>query len=545
MKTYSFSSFRHLLLCFFLFVSGHLVYGQAGTAVSMTIQNMVQLTPSSFEYEVYATNTGTTALALRSYSWGLNVTPGIINGGTITHSFVSRDASLAGFGAISTIFTSATNHLRGTIGSNASSGLEVPLPLGVPLRIATMRVNNTVPFPINFNPFLPASGTAMQLITATGKTQCILTCWVNYVAGGTPLGLNYTISSPLNAASGTSLNVLTGIMSPSPTGPTPFLLNACSGSTNGQANITACNTYIWPSSGLTYNQSGTYYFNSVCGSDTLNLTIHHSSTASTDTIQCGSFTWPANGLTYTSSGTYTSASLNAFGCLHTDTLHVTITPLIGSTFSVTSCDSYSWVSTGMTYTSSGTYYNTGSCGSDTLNLTILTSSTNLSYNAGCDTYSWSLNGLTYTTSGTYTVTSLNAAGCIHNEQLQLTINATTSSTINITEIANTYTWPVNGMTYTVSGTYTATSLNAAGCLHTAQLNLTLIGGTSALMTMTNFVQTSPFSFEYDVYCTNTGTANLSLRGYTWGLNHTPGLNNGGIITHSFVSRDASLSSIPR
>ncbi|MEN9303069.1 MAG: hypothetical protein RL264_1498, partial [Bacteroidota bacterium] len=80
----------------------------------------------------------------------------------------------------------------------------------------------------------------------------------------------------------------------------------------------------------------------------------------------------------------------------------------------------------------------------------------------CDSYTWAVNGTTYTTSGTYT----HVVGC-HTETLNVVI--TPSSTNNTTIAAcDTYTWPVNGTTYTTSGTYTF--LN--GCV-TEVLDLTI------------------------------------------------------------------------
>jgi hypothetical protein len=82
--------------------------------------------------------------------------------------------------------------------------------------------------------------------------------------------------------------------------------------------------------------------------------------------------------------------------------------------------------------------------------------TNTTSATACDTYTWSVNGQTYTTSGTYTGTSTDANGCTVDETLNLTINASTSNTTSATA-CDTYTWSVDGMTYTTSGTYTSTS----------------------------------------------------------------------------------------
>ena len=90
----------------------------------------------------------------------------------------------------------------------------------------------------------------------------------------------------------------------------------------------------------------------------------------------------------------------------------------------------------------------------------------------CDSYTWAANGQTYTTSGTYTATSTNAAGCPHTSTLNLIVNYSTSSSEYATA-CDSYTWNANGQTYTTSGTYTATSQNSAGCTHTTTLNLTV------------------------------------------------------------------------
>ncbi|RAR72743.1 beta strand repeat-containing protein, partial [Flavobacterium aciduliphilum] len=91
----------------------------------------------------------------------------------------------------------------------------------------------------------------------------------------------------------------------------------------------------------------------------------------------------------------------------------------------------------------------------------------------CDSYTWSVNGQTYTSSGTYTYTSTNASGCTDVKTLVLTINNSTSSSESITA-CDSYTWSVNGQTYTSSGTYNYTSTNASGCTDYKTLVLNII-----------------------------------------------------------------------
>jgi hypothetical protein len=92
----------------------------------------------------------------------------------------------------------------------------------------------------------------------------------------------------------------------------------------------------------------------------------------------------------------------------------------------------------------------------------------------CDSYTW-IDGITYTSSNnTAQFNLLNAAmnGCDSLVNLNLTLNTSSSSVQNQTGL-DSYTWPVNGQSYSQSGTYTATISNAAGCDSTITLNLTL------------------------------------------------------------------------
>jgi hypothetical protein len=94
-------------------------------------------------------------------------------------------------------------------------------------------------------------------------------------------------------------------------------------------------------------------------------------------------------------------------------------------------------------------------------LTIIPAITN--YNASvCDSYTWNINGTTYTQSGTYSSVS----GC-HTDILTLTITPSTSNSTSI-NVCDSYTWSVNGTTYTQSGSYSVVN----GC-HTEILNATI------------------------------------------------------------------------
>ena len=88
--------------------------------------------------------------------------------------------------------------------------------------------------------------------------------------------------------------------------------------------------------------------------------------------------------------------------------------------------------------------------------------------------SYTLNAQTYNTSGTYiqTLANANAAGCDSIINLNLTINNTNSSTLNITNCGP---YTLNNQTYNATGTYTQLTQNVAGCDSTINLNLTIVG----------------------------------------------------------------------
>ncbi|MBL7771457.1 MAG: fibronectin type III domain-containing protein [Chitinophagaceae bacterium] len=272
---------------------------------------------------------------------------------------------------------------------------------------------------------------------------------------------------------------------------TETLVLTINNSTSNTSGVAACDSYTWSVDGNTYTQSGTYTSSSTNANgcphtETLVLTINNATSNTSGVAACDSYLWSVDGNTYTQSGTYTSSSTNTNGCPHTETLVLTINNSTSNTSGVAACDSYLWSVDGNTYTQSGTYTssstNTNGCPhTETLVLTINNSTANTSGVAACDSYLWSVDGNTYTQSGTYTSSSTNANGCTHTETLVLTINASTANTTT-TSACGSFTWNANGMTYTQSGTYTASSVNTNGCAHTETLILTISNSTSATTT---------------------------------------------------------------
>jgi hypothetical protein len=137
------------------------------------------------------------------------------------------------------------------------------------------------------------------------------------------------------------------------------------------------------------------------------------------------------------------------------------------------------------------------CATQILALTITPSTSNTTTASACDSYTWAVNGQTYSQSGSYTSVS----GCA-TQILSLTITPSTSNTTTASA-CDSYTWAVNGQTYSQTGSYTSVS----GCA-TQILNLTIV--TSG---------------------TNTTTAS-ACDSYTWGTNGTTYTQSG---SYTFVT----------
>uniref|UniRef100_UPI00286B2E78 T9SS sorting signal type C domain-containing protein n=1 Tax=Flavobacterium sp. TaxID=239 RepID=UPI00286B2E78 len=361
--------------------------------------------------------------------------------------------------------------------------------------------------------------------------------------------------------------------------------------TTGSESVSACGTsYTWATSGASYTSSGTYTHIVGCNTATLTLTLTPATTIGsvTQTQVGGSYLWAENGQTYTSSGIYTSVT----GC-NTATLTLTIStgnpgdnddggildgldsPIItqlssnGVNTIAQGCEGSTLIILGTNFTGATAVTVNGVAVTSfvvanaatinavlpsgaTVGLVVVTSPTGTGSSAGnftvnvltnstttitaCDAYTWSANGTTYTASGTYTNVTTNAAGCPDTATLVLTINNSTSSTMSATA-CDTYTWAANGTTYTVSGTYTNVTTNAAGCPDTATLVLTITPSTttgSVTQTQLGGSYTWPangvtyFSSTTTTFVSgcNTATLNLTITPITTTTWYSTGWSNG-------------------
>lgn len=148
---------------------------------------------------------------------------------------------------------------------------------------------------------------------------------------------------------------------------------------------------------------------------------------------------------------------------------------------VTSCDtSYFWPQTGITYVNSGIYKDTvsstTSCDSIYMLDLTLNKPTDSSLNVvECDSFMWPQTGITYTSSGMFADTILNARGCDSVINLDLTIiNSSNLRQVAQLSACREYTWSRTGNTYLSSGTFHDTLVGPGGCDSIFTLQLTIV-----------------------------------------------------------------------
>ena len=256
--------------------------------------------------------------------------------------------------------------------------------------------------------------------------------------------------------------------------------------TTNTENITICQgTPLTLPGGTVITTTGAYdevFVNAVgCDSTvTFNVTMNVETSSTQDVHLCdgATFTLPITGTVVSTANSYVETTTNAAGCDSIITFIVTTGMSSTETINANICTGETYtLADGTDVTAGGTYTatNTNSSACDnviTYNITenMPTSSTVIA--TACNSYTWAIDGNTYTSTGMYTFTTTNAANCDSVITLDLTINMTTSSTDVITA-CDTYTW-IDGNTYTMSNnTVTHTSTNSAGCTHTTTLDLTI------------------------------------------------------------------------
>ncbi|MCI5058641.1 MAG: LamG domain-containing protein [Flavobacteriales bacterium] len=258
----------------------------------------------------------------------------------------------------------------------------------------------------------------------------------------------------------------------------------------GGATVTASDgfpsySYLW-SNGITSQSiiamSGTYSVTVTDGSgdtESASIVISQPSeirTNLTDTV-CDQYFWQSTGLTYTSTGIYYDTLVSYAGCDSILQLDLTINQSFVSVDTVVACDIYTWQQNGSTYNSSGMYYDslTTTSGCDSilaLMLTINDSHLHIDTVVTCDDfYLWSQNALIYYVSGMYYDSLKTIDGCDSVIALSLTID--NHFHMDTVVACDDYTWQQNGNTYASSGVYYDSLLSVNGCDSVIALSLTI------------------------------------------------------------------------
>lgn len=209
---------------------------------------------------------------------------------------------------------------------------------------------------------------------------------------------------------------------------TGYNLNTSSVSSN--ISLTGCDSLISPSGNYTWTQSGTYYdtiqTSAGCDSNmTINVSIIPNSYTSYSVSECYSYTSPSGNHTWYTSGTYTDTLDNAAGCDSVLTIDLTINNT-SDTISLSDCGSVLSPSGNHVWTQSGAYLDTipNSVGCDSVllvNATVLSTSTKSLAPEACLSYTSPSGNYTWTSSGNYTDTLVNAIGCDSIISINLTI----------------------------------------------------------------------------------------------------------------------------
>ena len=288
-------------------------------------------------------------------------------------------------------------------------------------------------------------------------------------------------------------------------------------------------TYVWDGDTVhklsldvpIYVSCGTipYYQNSRVWSDFTNYQWPEpcSPIASSDTIiACDRYLWHGN--VYTTSTILVDTLYTANCCDSIVTHHISVSPTIRVVDTVVVDDSLTW--NNRTYTNTGVYQHVqhslqpGGCDSTTIicliinknhedtihvrDTMLIRDSIYLSVNhmatteVACDNFLW--NGTSYTFSGNYTNSHLDANGCTQVDTLHLTINTPIVTDVYDTACDN-YTW--FGTTYTATGDYvrTGTSALPGGCDTTETLHLTINYSVTLFDTLSLLDNELPYNYH--------------------------------------------------
>ncbi len=289
-------------------------------------------------------------------------------------------------------------------------------------------------------------------------------------------------------------------------------------------DITICNNqlpYTW--NGITCLAAGTFTATipTHAGDSTavLNLSVINVGTSITNAIVCTNdlpYTW--NGNNYSTGGTYSVTLTSTSGCDSVPILSLTVNDVVTSTTNRTVCSNqlpFSW--NGNNYPGAGIYsvILTSAAGCDsiaTLNLAVRPlsgSTTNVSICNAQLPYYW--NGNSYPSAGTYTVTLTAGNGCDSVATLNLSTNASVSSSTAVSFCNNNFPYTWNGNNYTAAGTYSVHLTSSSGCDSVATLVITTLPLATSMTYVTICSSQVPYSWNGNTY-SSAGIYTVALTG---------------------------------
>ncbi len=206
--------------------------------------------------------------------------------------------------------------------------------------------------------------------------------------------------------------------------------NLSASNVSSSISLTGCDSLISPSGSYVWTQSGTYHdtVQTAQGCDsnmTINLSILDNSHTTISVAECASYISPSGNYTWMQSGQYSDTLPNAVGCDSILTINLSINNTTATT-TLSSCEQVISPSGNHVWVQSGTYIDTisNSAGCDSIisiGVTVLSaSSKNLAPDA-CLSYTSPSGNYTWTTSGSYIDTLINAMGCDSILNIELTI----------------------------------------------------------------------------------------------------------------------------
>ncbi len=456
------------LLCI-VFIAPQSIFAQNGLDfdgvndyVQTTYNGVLGSADRTFEAWIYLTGTPSSNIAILDYGLNANgsrntfiVNPnlalGFISGGTNANfSSTPNVVPIGQWVHVAFVLDNGTGflYLNGNqVGTGSLTSVNTPSG-NQDLRIGQRVLGGSIPFKGSIDEVRVwnTAKTQQELMTNMNRELCTITpdLQVYYrmnegIAGGTNTGLTTLVDLSGNNHNGILTNhALTGATSNWVTGAS---LNG--GFTASSLTTSLCDSFTWSANGLTYYVSGVYNTQLTGGNSngcdsmlTLDLSINYSTNNTTTTAACDSFTWSTNGMVYNMSGTYSDTLISSAGCDSILTLNLSINNSTSSIIDTISCDSFTWSVNGMVYNTSGTYYetlsNNNGCDSIlTLNLTINNSTISTMNITACSSYTWVQNGFVYYNSGSYFDTLTSSTGCDSILLLNLSIDSLDNSVLNV------------------------------------------------------------------------------------------------------------------